>query len=49
MERSVVIRVDAEVIDKIKDKMPELKALTYTATVDYLMRKTLKELEKSET
>jgi len=39
--RKVSIRVDAELVDKLKENAPELKGLSYSRVVDYVLRKEL--------
>jgi len=37
------VYVETELMDAVKRKVPETKAMTYTGLVDYVLRKLLKE------
>ncbi len=41
MTERVLVRVEKELLDKIKENFPETKRLTYSATVDVMLRKIL--------
>jgi len=47
--KTVKIAVDRDLLDRVKQKLPEVEGLTHTSLVDYIIRKLLKEIEKNET
>lgn len=48
MKKDVRIWADRELLDTIKERVPELRGLTYSGTVDYILRRWLRGVEKGE-
>lgn len=43
MSKTTLVRVDTELVEQFRESHTELKGLTYTAIVEVMMRKALKE------
>ena len=41
-KEEIKVRVERELLEKLKEKFPETKGLTYTGTVDWALRVLLK-------
>ena len=45
MDKTCMVRVSTEIVEKFRKKHPTLKGLTYTAIVQVMLRKALEKVE----